>query len=85
MENLLLDVLVEVVGHDADKRTLPEIGDLVYRNHTVHLHIDRGGYVLTFCRTLPNRLESVLVVSPITYPESIFPTVFRITELSFSL
>ena len=46
VENLLLDALVEVVGHRTDKHTLRQTGNLAWRNERVHLRIYGGGNVL---------------------------------------
>ena len=40
MEDLLLYALGEVVGNGADKHTLGESANLVWRNETIHLGID---------------------------------------------
>ena len=47
MENLLLNTLVEVVGHRADKHSLREPGNLAGRDKAVHLRIDGGGNILS--------------------------------------
>lgn len=46
VENLLLDALVEVVGHRTDKHTLRKTGNLARRDERVHLRVDGGGHVL---------------------------------------
>ena len=46
VENLLLDTLVEVVGHRTDKHTLRKTGNLARRDERVHLRVDGGGHVL---------------------------------------
>ncbi len=46
VENLLLDALVEVVGHRTDKHTLRKTGNLARRDERVHLRVDGGGNVL---------------------------------------
>ena len=46
VENLLLDALVEVVGHRTDKHTLRKPGNLARRDKRVHLRVDGGGHVL---------------------------------------
>ena len=46
VENLLLDALVEVVGHRTDKHTLRKTGNLARRNERIHLRVDGGGNIL---------------------------------------
>jgi len=46
VKNLLLDALVEVVGHRTDKHTLRKTGNLARRDKRVHLRVDGGGHVL---------------------------------------
>ena len=46
MEDLLLDTLVEVVGHRADEHALREVGDFRDRDQRFQLRIGRGGDVL---------------------------------------
>ena len=46
VENLLLDALVEVVGHRTDKHSLRQTGNLARRNERVHLRVDGGGNIL---------------------------------------
>ena len=46
VENLLLDTLVEVVGHRTDKHTLRQAGNLARRDKRVHLRVDGGGNIL---------------------------------------
>ena len=46
VENLLLDTLVEVVGHQTDKHALRQSGNLARRDKRVHLRVDGGGNVL---------------------------------------
>ena len=46
VENLLLDTLVEVVGHRTDKHALRQSGNLARRDKRVHLRVDGGGNVL---------------------------------------
>ena len=46
MENLLLNTLVEVVGHRADKHSLRKSRNLAGRDKTVHLRVDGGGNIL---------------------------------------
>ena len=46
VENLLLDTLVEVVGHRTDKHSLRQSGNLARRDKRVHLRVDGGGNVL---------------------------------------
>ena len=43
VKNLLLDALVEVVGHRTDKHTLRKTGNLARWNERVHLRVDGGG------------------------------------------
>ena len=47
MEYLLLDTLVEVVGHRADKHALRQSADLARWNKAVHLGVDGSGDILT--------------------------------------
>ena len=46
VENLLLDALVEIVGHRTDKHTLRKTGNLARRDKRVHLRVDGGGNIL---------------------------------------
>ena len=46
VENLLLDALVEVVGHRTYKHALRQTGNLARRNERVHLRVDGGGNIL---------------------------------------
>ena len=46
VKNLLLDALVEIVGHRTDKHTLRKTGNLARRDKRVHLRVDGGGNVL---------------------------------------
>ena len=46
VKNLLLDALVEVVGHRTDKHTLRKTGNLARWNERVHLRVDGGGNIL---------------------------------------
>ena len=46
VENLLLDTLVEVVGHRTDKHALRQSGNLARRDKRVHLRVDGGGNIL---------------------------------------
>ena len=46
VKNLLLDALVEVVGHRTDKHTLRKPGNLARRDKRVHLRVDGGGNIL---------------------------------------
>ena len=46
MEYLLLDGLVDIVGHSSDEHTLREVGDLGCRDQIVKLRIGRGRHVV---------------------------------------
>lgn len=46
MEYLLLDRLVDIVGHSSDEHTLREVGDLGCRDQIVKLRIGRGRHVV---------------------------------------
>ena len=46
VENLLLDALVEVVGHRTDEHPLRQAGNLARRDKRVHLRVDGGGNIL---------------------------------------
>ena len=46
VEKLLLDTLVEVVGHRTDKHSLRQAGNLAGRDKRVHLRVDGGRNVL---------------------------------------
>ena len=46
VKNLLLDALVEVVGHRTDKHTLRKTGNLARRDECVHLRVNGGGNIL---------------------------------------
>ena len=46
VKNLLLDALVEVVGHRTDKHSLRKTGNLARWNERVHLRVDGGGNIL---------------------------------------
>ena len=46
MKNLLLDTLVEVVGHRTDKHALRQTGNLAWWDERVHLRIYGGGNIL---------------------------------------
>ena len=46
VKNLLLDALVEVVGHRTYKHALRQTGNLARRNERVHLRVDGGGNIL---------------------------------------
>ena len=46
VENLLLDTLVEVVGHRTDEHPLRQAGNFARRDKRVHLRVDGGGNIL---------------------------------------
>ena len=46
MENLLVDALVEVIGHRTHEYTLCEVGNLACRDKAIHLRGNGGGFVV---------------------------------------